>query len=217
MNRNLKDHFETKYSIENGCWIWHGRVDGGVPMFPVDRRYRSARQVALQIYADTKVPTGHVTRATCGNSLCVNPDHAQVIPRADVFGHRESHASAKLTHDDVRQIRTLLHQGQKQANIAEQFNVAQSTISQIARCKTWRQPGSQPIQNPYRRADKRAAYEAALSIARAAGDLEDPDVRYRIRRACRKTHRLTPHHADAVTMKALRTVRAEREEEANDQ
>ena len=46
MNRDLKDHFETKYSIENGCWIWHGRVDGGVPMFPVNRRYRSARQVA---------------------------------------------------------------------------------------------------------------------------------------------------------------------------
>jgi len=65
--------------------------------------------------------------------------------------------------------------------------------------------------NPYRRADKRAAYEAALSIARAADDLKDHDVRYRIRRACRKTHRLTPQHADNVTMRALRTVRDERE------
>ena len=70
--------------------------------------------------------------------------------------------------------------------------------------------------NPYRRADKRAAYDAALSIARAAGDLKDPDVRYRIRRACRKTHRLTPQHANAVTMRALRAVQKEREE-ANDQ
>jgi len=67
--------------------------------------------------------------------------------------------------------------------------------------------------NPYRRPDKRRAYDAALSIARAADNLKDPDVRYRIRRACRKTHRLTPQHADAVTMKALRAVRDEREKE----
>ena len=203
----LKARFQTKYTIEGDCWIWHAYVDNKVPMFPVKRRYRSARQMALQIYTGASVPAGYVARASCGNSLCVNPNHAEIVPRSQAFGAR---VRAKLTNQNVHEIRTLLAQGNlTHAEIAQRFHVVRSTITHIATGRNWRQD-----TNPYRRPDKRAAFEAVLAIARAADDLKDPDVRYRIRRACRKTYRLTPQHADAVAMKALRAVQAEREEQA---
>ena len=208
----LKARFETKYTVEGECWIWHGHTDHDIPVFPVKRRYRSARQVALKIYTERNIPPKHVTRSTCGNPLCVNPDHVTIIPRADIFGHKETHVSAKLTQDDVDQIRTLLQNGLTHTSIAQRFDVSRPTISQIARAHNWRGPDVKPIRNPYRRPDKRAAYDAVIAIARAAGDLKDPDVRYRIHRVCTKTHRLKSQHAVAVTIRALCAVQKEREE-----
>jgi len=208
----LKARFETKYTIEGDCWIWHGHTDHAIPVFPVKRRYRSARQVALKIYTERNIPPKHVTRSACGNHLCVNPDHITVIPRADIFGHKQTHVSAKLTQDNVDEIRTLLQDGLTHTSIAQRFDVSRSTISQIARVHNWRGPNVKPIRNPYRRPDKRAAFDAVLSIARAADDLKAPDVRYRIHRVCTKTHRLKSQHAVAVTIRALCAVQKEREE-----
>ena len=68
--------------------------------------------------------------------------------------------------------------------------------------------------NRYRKLLKREAYEHALAIARAAGDLEDPKVTYRIRRMCIRTFRLTKDDTDDVTEKALRIIK-DRMMEAN--
>ena len=135
---NLKERFESKFNIQgNGCWIWHGYIDDGVPMFPVKRRYRSARQVALNIYTSTSVPTGYVARASCGNSLCVNPDHTEIIPR--IFGRGESHPQAKLTRDQVREIRELLAQGDlAHREIAERFSISRPAITHINTGRSWR-------------------------------------------------------------------------------
>jgi DNA-binding XRE family transcriptional regulator len=44
---------------------------------------------------------------------------------------------AKLDDDKVREIRRLYSEGRTQVALAEQFDVWQTTISQIVRGKTW--------------------------------------------------------------------------------
>ena len=130
----LKARFETKYTVEGECWVWHGYVDDGVPMFPVKRRYRSARQVALQIYTGASVPAGYVARAKCGNSLCANPDHAEIVPRSRSWGPHN-----KLTAQDVGKIRKLLAQGDlTHRQIAERFGVSRVTITHINTGRSWK-------------------------------------------------------------------------------
>jgi len=137
IKENYKARFESKFDIQdNGCWVWHGYTDDGVPMFPVKRRYRSARQVALHLYKQIEVNSGYVTRSLCKNRLCVNPDHVEIVPR--VFGSGETHAQAKLTWNDVRKIRELLTQGLTHAEIARRFGVARSTITHISTKRNWK-------------------------------------------------------------------------------
>jgi len=132
---NLQERFESKFSIpNNSCWVWHGYIDNGVPMFPVKRRYRSARQIALQIYTGTSVPAGHVACAKCGNSLCVNPDHTEIVPRSCSWGPH-----GKLTTQDVSEIRELLAKGNlTHREIAEHFGVSRVTVTHINTGRNWK-------------------------------------------------------------------------------
>lgn len=50
----------------------------------------------------------------------------------------QSHANAKLSDDEVREIKRKLATGQTNASIAVEFHVAPSTISAIANGKMWR-------------------------------------------------------------------------------
>jgi predicted XRE-type DNA-binding protein len=58
-------------------------------------------------------------------------------PEATVLQQREGH-TAKLTEGQVREIRRQLRMGVNQKTIATQYKVHQSTISDIARGRTWR-------------------------------------------------------------------------------
>jgi uncharacterized protein YjcR len=49
----------------------------------------------------------------------------------------ENHWSAKLTMDDVRLIRELKASGMRQVDIAEKFEVSQSTVSNIVNFNKW--------------------------------------------------------------------------------
>jgi DNA-binding NarL/FixJ family response regulator len=49
----------------------------------------------------------------------------------------EKHYNAKLTTDDVRQIRELVCQGTTQRELARQFNVCEATVSLLVHNKTW--------------------------------------------------------------------------------
>lgn len=59
----------------SGCWIWDGRFQKGAPKILVKRKVdKNARKISYSIHigplegSDTAI-------VTCGNDLCVNPDH----------------------------------------------------------------------------------------------------------------------------------------------
>jgi len=67
-----------------GCWAWigqiansgHGRMkvkyDGESP------RMDSARNVCFRAYRE-EIPKGMMTRPTCGNLYCINPQHLELF------------------------------------------------------------------------------------------------------------------------------------------
>jgi len=65
-------------------------------------------------------------------------DNRQDAVDRDRQARGESQGLAKLTEDEVMQIRMLYAQGRSQVQLAEQFHVGTTTISNITLGRTWR-------------------------------------------------------------------------------
>ena len=69
---------------DSGCWIWQGQVsnsgygrtniklnDGNVKMV--------SAQTASYIAFTSELPTNQLVKQRCGNRLCINPEHLELI------------------------------------------------------------------------------------------------------------------------------------------
>lgn len=77
---------------ENGCWLWTGKTDGKrwpygkINVYEKGGTYRTLR--AHRVMAETLEgrpldPDHETVEHLCGNPLCVNPDHFELIDRVD--------------------------------------------------------------------------------------------------------------------------------------
>lgn len=101
------------------------------------------------------IPRGLCLLHKCDNPQCVNLDHlflgTQQDNIADMISkgrHRgvpgERHHRAKLTDNDVREIRSLLRMGFSRPDIARRFCVCRETIYRIADGSGWKHVESAP-------------------------------------------------------------------------
>jgi len=68
---------------ESGCWVWRGQVSNsgyGRMMFLNEngRTMESAHRASYITFV-SKLPDGVLVRQTCGNRLCINPEHLEVF------------------------------------------------------------------------------------------------------------------------------------------
>lgn len=130
------------------CWEWQAaktKGPGSYGVFYFDRRLHTAHRVAL--FLDTGVfPEGGVVRHTCDNPPCCNPAHLLVGTHADNVRDKvergrhprgEAHSSAKLTKDEMLQIRGLASSGLNQTYIGSLYDIAQQTVSDINCGRRW--------------------------------------------------------------------------------
>lgn len=146
------DHVEK--SLEpDGCWEWSGARMGGT------HRYGQIRIKGKTIYAHRLSFEAHVAPLVegqfvlhrCDNPPCIRPEHlfagsakdnAQDMLRKGRArnqtrcGSKNNHA--KLTEQQVREIRGRYAAGDRQTALAAEFGVTQANISVIVRGEGWK-------------------------------------------------------------------------------
>ena len=143
-----------KHIVEEGdCWNWTGALQscGTVPTMNYKRKVGAVRRfILLEQGVDL---SKRLATYTCGNPLCVNPEHVVPATRRAVQARNakelgylsnpvrrkklsdNARKRAKLTPELARQVREA--EG-TQDEIAEQFGISQATVSVIKRGKTWK-------------------------------------------------------------------------------
>lgn len=131
------------------CLIWPYSTDSaGYGRLGNKDGWRGAHVLMLEMTAGPKPTPEHECAHSCGKGHkgCVNPRHLRWATPSEnamdklphgthIFGER--HGRAKLTDNQVLEIRELLAQGTSQDKIAETFGVSQASVSLIRHRKRW--------------------------------------------------------------------------------
>jgi hypothetical protein len=124
MPETMDERFDRHTLRSDGCWLWASAVRGdGYGAFEVVSRTTApswlplSKQVSAHRYAYARAvgswPTGQVLH-TCDTPLCVRPEHLYEGTNVDNMRDKvergrapalEEHGMARLTADDVRQLR----------------------------------------------------------------------------------------------------------------
>lgn len=126
----------------DGCWLWRGGlVRGGYGRFgPKDKTaYRAHRYSWMLAHGEMPESSLDVCHK-CDTPACVRPDHLFLGTRRDNMqdarakgrvNHGETHPTAKLTFDQVVEIRRLRAEGHRQQQLADMFGVSAPLVSLI--------------------------------------------------------------------------------------
>ena len=156
------DSFEKK---ENGCWEWiKGKNPAGYGVFKnLDDRTQNRGNKMRNILAHRssynifkgEIPEGKFVCHTCDNRSCCNPDHLWIGDAKqnarDALRKNRLHVknltyrskkgcpsiNAKLTEDDVKQIKKRINNNDRIIEISEDYNVGFACIYNIKNGKTW--------------------------------------------------------------------------------
>jgi hypothetical protein len=151
MNEESKA-FEERFIPEpnSGCWLWIGMQQVGKEygLFCFKQKTRKAHRAAWNIYCGAIPPGLHVLHK-CDNPPCVNPDHLFLGTHQDnmrdmtnkgraVGPKGEQCHLARMTEEQVREIRRLKEAGYTAWALAGIFGVDRTQIWKIVRRKTWK-------------------------------------------------------------------------------
>lgn len=129
------------------CQLFTGPLNsGGYGNASIGGHTVSAHRLAYALAYGCDPGQYHVLHR-CDVPACVNPDHLFLGTHQDNMrdrgnkgrGHRgDTHCFAKLRTEQIPIIRQLLADGHTHRAIAARFGVDHSTITRLARGKTWR-------------------------------------------------------------------------------
>ncbi len=131
------------------CWLWRGlraRRYGSIRGHGPDYVKRPAHRVAWEL-AYGSIPGGLFVLHRCDNPVCVNPAHLFLGTHQDNMRDRQMkqrHAygerspMAKLTLEQIQDIRRRHAAGETQTALAREYGVRQGHVSRIIRRASWR-------------------------------------------------------------------------------
>jgi hypothetical protein len=156
--------FWARVDMSGDCWLWQGPINRqgyGVLRWrdKTDRAHRAAYELAHGVMLD-----GQFVCHSCDVRACVNPAHLWLgthldnmadrdrkgrVARGDESGRRkhperwpsvqgQENGRARLTDEQVRQIRHRRAAGETLLAIATAFGVGSGTVSNIVKGRTWR-------------------------------------------------------------------------------
>lgn len=142
----IVSNFDACYEVQpNGCWKWlrarkgkEAASGGGYGCFRHKGKTIGAHRFSYERTHGPIAPGLHVMHL-CHNTLCVNPAHLAVGTNAENLAHsaRDLRRPAKLTAEQVRDIKRMLASGALQREAAAKYGIAQADVSHIANGHYW--------------------------------------------------------------------------------
>jgi HNH endonuclease len=132
------------------CWLWTGYRIGAYGFIYRNENGRwmdGAHRVALELKLGRLLIKGEWSCHSCDNTLCINPNHlflgnAQANTNDMIQKGRNRKGSgmpnAKLTEQNVIEIRRRSRQGEPLSTIALDYPASETVVSLAARNKTWK-------------------------------------------------------------------------------
>ncbi len=92
---SVVDRFFAKVDRSSGdvaCWKWTGAIAGEYGTFDVNTVQMPAHRAALILLRAATLPSGRAMHVDhlCGNKLCVNPDHLELVTARENIRRRDS-------------------------------------------------------------------------------------------------------------------------------
>lgn len=133
---------------ESSCWIWTGAKNAdGYGRLHFGGKADQAHRVAWQLKHGA-IPHGKVIRhKVCDNPPCVNPAHLLLGSRADNVRdavekrrhvHGERSRSARLTEEQVADMRMRFRNGDSRYSLAARFGVTHRMVCLIVNGQRWK-------------------------------------------------------------------------------
>lgn len=160
--KSLASRFWGKVRKGVRCWEWTGALVRGYGQLHVGvgRPPVRAHRVSWVLHYG-RIPDGLHVLHKCDNPKCVRPTHlflgtalvnaqdrkAKGRGKAVGPGKGEAHHSAKLTGQDVLDIRKRLAAGESGKELAKEYGIAGSTVSNLRTGKRWGHLGGQTAGN----------------------------------------------------------------------
>lgn len=166
MRIDLFDRFVDRNG-PGGCWVWRGKLNRhGYGEYrcwekPYRGKYFAAHRLSWEIEVGP-IPKGSGHHGTvvahrCDNRACVNPAHLFLTTQKGnlddclekgrgnkAFG--EKSGRAKLTEEDIDQIRARAFNGEERGSIAKDFGITNQSVVDICAGKTWRHLPHMPLE-----------------------------------------------------------------------
>ena len=134
----------------NSDWQWTARkTEEGYGQMRFEGKALRAHRVSYELF-NGPIPDGMFVLHSCDDPSCVNPDHLhlgndsmnireayQRKRRIPLPSYGESNKHAKLTEDQVLEIRKLVAEGRTRASVVKQFGVSKSQVANIVTKKQW--------------------------------------------------------------------------------
>ena len=141
--------------IEEGdCWNWDGYMANKSPYVNHNGVMQSVRKLLFTLTGKPSMPNAKYYASTCGNPICVNPDHStsrsqklhskfmgenvnqnSITRRLKLQIKSRSRATTKLTRELADQI---FIDPRPSRAIAKDFDVSRSMVTNIKSGKSWK-------------------------------------------------------------------------------
>lgn len=143
---SARERFWANVHKTDGCWLWTASTQGrGYGSFYAGRHFR-AHRYSYEIHFGS-IPPGFLVCHHCDNPGCVRPDHLFLGTSKDNVAdarvksrhcHGETHGSAKLSADQVCEIRRLhAVEGMTSKQLAIRYGVNPSTTGRVIKGELW--------------------------------------------------------------------------------